>query len=87
MCEALPFKPYRQKDIEWRTLSDDDFIAEKKLIGITYTLRVEQIDKYSWWACFYINGSQEWVNDEWLKTEKQAKRAVLRALNKHCAKA
>ena len=31
MCEALPFKPYRQKDIEWRALDDDDFIAEKKI--------------------------------------------------------
>ena len=84
MCEALHFKPYRQKDI---ALADDDFIAEKKLIGITYILRVEQMDKNSWWVCFYINDSQEWVNDTWLKTEKEAKIAVLRALNKHREKA
>ena len=44
------------------------------------------MDIDSWWACFYINDSQEWVNDTWLKTEQQAKRAVLRALNKHRAR-
>ena len=85
MCECLKFKPYRKKDINWTGI-DDDFTAIIKLINITYTLRVEQMDVNNWWACFYINNSQEWVNDIQLKTEKQAKTEVLRALNKHCAR-
>lgn len=84
MCEALKFNRYKKSDIQWREMAPDDFIAEIRLAGSTYTLRVEQMDKKSWWACFYINQTQQWDNSgEYATSGNAAKRQVLQALNKY----
>ncbi len=80
--ECLPFKYLKNNDVEWLMLAFDDFIAEIKLIGITYELRVEQMDKNAWWGCFYVNNVLEWDNNgKFQKTEITTKRQVVKALN------
>ena len=89
MCESLPFKKYKHKEINWDPpLSDypecDDFTAEIKLINKTYMLRIEQMDKHWWWCCFYVDGEMEWDNNEHpAKTFLSARMQVLRELNKY----
>lgn len=84
MCEALPFYPTRVKDVDWVELSGDDFKAEivtDSIQSFKYMLRVEQMDYNCWWFAVYVNDQQVWDGSE--ISEKAAKKAALRELNKY----